>query len=163
MAITYKVLGQTNPAANTANNLYTVPAATSAIISTISVCNQSTSAGTFKLAVRPAGATLSMQLYRSLTGEVTIGKWIIRLSDGKATQEAIRIAGNKLGRRDCNDGFRKPIQILVTEIESGTVSQWNSSEEFASSLNVSKNTLQKHLWVNNSIWKNQFRVEYLRT
>jgi hypothetical protein len=107
--------------------------------------------------------TLSMQLHRSLIGEVVIGKWIIRLSDGKATQEAIRITGNKLGRRDCNDGFRKPIQILVTEIESGTVSQWNSSEEFASSLNVSKNTLQKHLWVNNGIWKNQFRVEYLRT
>ena len=63
MAVTYKVLGQTNPAANTANTLYTVPSATSAIISTISICNQSATAATFKLAVRPAGATLSPQHY----------------------------------------------------------------------------------------------------
>lgn len=63
MAIAYKVLGQSNPAANTATTLYTVPAATSALISTISVCNQSTTAGTFKVAIRPAGATLSAQHY----------------------------------------------------------------------------------------------------
>ena len=43
MATTYKVLGQSNPAATTATTLYTVPAATSAIASTITICNQSTS------------------------------------------------------------------------------------------------------------------------
>lgn len=62
MATVYKVLGQSNPTATTATTLYTVPAATSAIISTITICNQS-SAATFRIAVRPAGATLAAQHY----------------------------------------------------------------------------------------------------
>jgi hypothetical protein len=62
MTINYKVLGQSNPSATTATNLYTVPALTSAIISTISICNQGVS-GTFRIAIRPAGATLSALHY----------------------------------------------------------------------------------------------------
>jgi hypothetical protein len=63
MAIVYKVLGQTNPAATTATTLYTVPASTSAVISTINICNQSGSTDTFRIAIRPAGATLAAQHY----------------------------------------------------------------------------------------------------
>ena len=65
MTITYKVLGQVNPAATTATTLYTVPAATSTIVSTISVCNQSTSSDTFRIAIRPAGAALDPKHYIS--------------------------------------------------------------------------------------------------
>jgi hypothetical protein len=57
MAYLYKVLGQEIPAANANVNLYTVPAGTSAIISTINVCNQSASNVTFRLSIRPAGVT----------------------------------------------------------------------------------------------------------
>lgn len=63
MATTYKVLGQSNPAATTATSLYTVPAASSAIVSTISVCNLGAAPATFRIAVRPAGATLANQHY----------------------------------------------------------------------------------------------------
>lgn len=105
--------------------------------------------------------TLSMQLYRSLNGEVIVGKWIIRFSDGKAMADAIRVAKNK--QDQSKGGFRKPIPISVTDTLTGSINQWNSSEEFANSLNVSKNTLQKHLWVNDGIWKKRFRVEYLKT
>ena len=63
MAITYKVLGQLNPAATTASTLYTVPAATSAVISTIIICNQAASATSFRIAVRPVGATLASLHY----------------------------------------------------------------------------------------------------
>jgi len=59
----YKVLGQSNPAATTATTLYTVPAASSAVVSTISVCNQASTAATFRIAVRPSGATLAAQHY----------------------------------------------------------------------------------------------------
>ena len=59
----YKVLGQSNPAATTATTLYTVPAASSAVVSTISVCNQAGTAATFRIAVRPAGTTLAAQHY----------------------------------------------------------------------------------------------------
>ena len=63
MATTYKVLGQSNPSATTDTSLYTVPAATEAIISTITVCNQAATAGTYRIAVRPNGASIAKQHY----------------------------------------------------------------------------------------------------
>ena len=63
MATTYKVLGQSNPAATTATSLYTVPAATSTIVSTITVCNQAATSGTYRIAVRVAGASLATAQY----------------------------------------------------------------------------------------------------
>lgn len=63
MATTYKVLGQSNPAATTATTLYTVPASTSTIVSTINICNQNTISDTFRIAIRPAGATLTAAHY----------------------------------------------------------------------------------------------------
>lgn len=63
MATTYKVLGQSNPAATTATSLYTVPAATSTIVSTVTVCNQAATAGTYRIAVRIAGASLAKAQY----------------------------------------------------------------------------------------------------
>jgi hypothetical protein len=62
MANTYKVLGQVIPAANTATTLYTCGAANGAVASTLTVCNQSTSA-TVRVAVRPAGAALATSQY----------------------------------------------------------------------------------------------------
>jgi glucose-6-phosphate dehydrogenase assembly protein OpcA len=63
MATNYKVLGQSNPAATTATSLYTVPAATQTIVSTIVVTNQAATAGTYRIAVRVAGATLATAQY----------------------------------------------------------------------------------------------------
>lgn len=63
MTIAYKVLGQANPTINTETPVYTVPAATQVVVSTISVCNLSSVAGTFNLAVRVAGETLSNKCY----------------------------------------------------------------------------------------------------
>ncbi len=63
MPTVYKVLGQSNPAATTATTLYTVPSATSTVVSTITVCNIGTTVGTFRIAIRPAGATLANQHY----------------------------------------------------------------------------------------------------
>lgn len=63
MATTYKVLGQVNPSATTATTLYTVPSSTQTVVSTISVCNQAGTAATFRIAVRPNGATLSAEHY----------------------------------------------------------------------------------------------------
>ena len=62
MATTYKVLGQSAPAAVTNTALYTVPSATSAVASTLSVCNRGASTS-FRVAIRPAGATLADQHY----------------------------------------------------------------------------------------------------
>lgn len=62
MPITYKVLGQANPVAATTVSLYTVTTGASAIVSTLSVANLGTS-GNFRIAVRPAGATIANEHY----------------------------------------------------------------------------------------------------
>lgn len=63
MATTYKVLGQSNPAATTLTTLYTVPSATEAVVSTISVANISASAITYRIAIRPNGASIANSQY----------------------------------------------------------------------------------------------------
>jgi glucose-6-phosphate dehydrogenase assembly protein OpcA len=63
MATNYKVLGQSAPAATTATALYTVPSATEAIISTIVVANRAAAAKSYRIAIRPNGATLADQHY----------------------------------------------------------------------------------------------------
>lgn len=63
MATTYKVLGQSNPSATTATTLYTCPASTQTVISTITICNQAGTSGTYRVAVRPNGATLAPEHY----------------------------------------------------------------------------------------------------
>ena len=63
MATTYKVLGQANPVANTLTNIYTVPGATQAVISTITVCNQSASNASYSIAVATNGEADNVKHY----------------------------------------------------------------------------------------------------
>lgn len=63
MATNYKVLGQSAPSATTDTTLYTAPAATEAVISTLVVCNRGASSATYRIAVRPDGATLANSHY----------------------------------------------------------------------------------------------------
>ena len=58
---TYKVLGQTFPSASTLTTLYTAPS--QAVVSSLSVCNQATSATTFRVAVRPGAETINQKHY----------------------------------------------------------------------------------------------------
>jgi glucose-6-phosphate dehydrogenase assembly protein OpcA len=66
-----KVLGQVIPSATTATTLYTVPSAKSAVISSLTICNQASTSATFRVAVRPAGATLATLHY--IAYDVTVG------------------------------------------------------------------------------------------
>lgn len=66
-----KVLGQSNPAATTLTTLYTVPSAKEAVVSSISVANLTATAATFRLAVRPAGASIANQHY--IGYDITVG------------------------------------------------------------------------------------------
>jgi len=63
MATTYKVLGQVNPAATTATTLYTVPASTQTIVSTLTVTNQTATAGTYRISLRVAAAADNAKQY----------------------------------------------------------------------------------------------------
>jgi hypothetical protein len=62
MATTYKVLGQSAPSATTNTDIYTVPSSTSAVCSTLAIANRGAST-TFRVAIRPAGASIANQHY----------------------------------------------------------------------------------------------------
>ena len=70
MAIAYKVLGQSNPSAASDTTLYTVPVTTSTVVSTIAVANLGAS-GTYRIAIRPAGASLANQHYIAYDGTLS--------------------------------------------------------------------------------------------
>lgn len=63
MATALKVLGQRDPAAAALEDIYTVPAATQVLGSSIVVCNRSGTATKFRIAVRPAGGAISDEMY----------------------------------------------------------------------------------------------------
>ena len=63
MAASVKVLGQLAPTPSTLSTLYTVPAATSTVVSSLTICNRGSSAVKFRVAIRPNGATLANQHY----------------------------------------------------------------------------------------------------
>jgi glucose-6-phosphate dehydrogenase assembly protein OpcA len=71
MPTVYKVLGQSAPGATTDTNLYTVPASKAAVVSTIVVSNRSTTNRTYRIAIRPNGATIANQHY--IAFDVTVG------------------------------------------------------------------------------------------
>ena len=71
MATTYKVLAQSAPSATTSTDIYTVPSATATVVSTIVVANRAASPATYRIAVRPNGATLANQHY--IAFDVTVG------------------------------------------------------------------------------------------
>ena len=63
MGKNYKVLGQSAPSATTNTDVYTVPSSTQSVISTITVANRGTSSATYRIAIRPNGATITNQHY----------------------------------------------------------------------------------------------------
>ena len=71
MPTNYKVLGQVATAATTATTLYTVPAATEAVVSSIIIANRDSSSATFDIAIRPNGATLANEHY--IAKNITVG------------------------------------------------------------------------------------------
>lgn len=63
MAETRKILGQVALAATTLTALYTVPASTQAVVSSIVVCNRGASATTFRVSLSVAGAADATNQY----------------------------------------------------------------------------------------------------
>ena len=71
MAIRYKVLGQKSPAANTSWDIYTVSGTKDSIINCITVANRDANSATYRISVRPDGATLTTDHY--IAYDVQIG------------------------------------------------------------------------------------------
>jgi len=63
MANAYKVLGQNDLPATTNTDVYTVPASTETIVSTIIVANRTGSAESYRIAIRPDGEAIADKHY----------------------------------------------------------------------------------------------------
>lgn len=63
MPVTPKVLGRSAPAATTETVLYTVPASTNSVVSTITVCNRGGTSATFRVGVSVGGGALANEDY----------------------------------------------------------------------------------------------------
>ena len=96
MATTYKDLGQSNPGAASEATLYTVPASTQTVVSSIAICNQTASSATFRIAVRPsADATTAAKHY--LVYGTTVGAAdtvVLTVGVTMATGDKIMIFGS---------------------------------------------------------------------
>lgn len=79
MPTVYKRLGAAvgNGVIGTAANIYTCPAATSTVVSTITICNTSSTAATFTIGVSTASATFQAAGYlvyqAAIAGNDTVG------------------------------------------------------------------------------------------
>ena len=93
MTTTYKILGQTLPTANTLSNVYVVPTSTSAIVSTITICNQDTANANVDIIVRPVNEALAAKHY--LLKSVTIPRAdTMILSPGLTLNASVILAVN---------------------------------------------------------------------
>lgn len=109
MATTYKVLGQSNPTANTLTTVYTVPAATQTVVSTVTVCNLANIATTFRLAVQPANAAIANKHYVNydtplpandtiaLTIGMTLGNTDVISANCATGNVSINVFGSEIG------------------------------------------------------------------
>lgn len=72
MAIAYKILGQAAVATSaTQVDLYTVPSATEAVVSSIVIANRDSAAATYRVSFAPAGAAAADSQY--IAYDVTVG------------------------------------------------------------------------------------------
>ena len=92
MADLFKVLGQAKPSAATLTTGYTVPASTTAVVSSIVVCNQSSVATSFRISLAIAGAadTAAQYLYYdvSIDGNDT---FVATIGAGLAATDVVRV------------------------------------------------------------------------
>lgn len=63
MANAYKILGQVGDASSNDVTLYTVPASTETVVSSIIICNRENAANTFRVAIKEDGGTIADEDY----------------------------------------------------------------------------------------------------
>lgn len=58
-------------------------------------------------------------------------------------------------------GKRKPKRVFVENLESRECLEYDSLEQFCGILKEKKNTVQKHILMNNGVWHGLFKIKYL--
>ncbi len=93
MPTAYKILGQTLPTANVLSNVYVVPTSTSAIISTITICNQSAANANVDIVIRPVNEALANKHYILKQVQIPRADTLI-MSPGITLNAAVIVAVN---------------------------------------------------------------------
>lgn len=92
MADTLKILASSAPAATTLTDFYTVPAAKSSTISSITVCNRAATAATFRISTAAAGAADATNQYLFYDQSVDANStFIVTIGITLATTDKVRI------------------------------------------------------------------------
>lgn len=95
MATTLKVLGQSNPSSATPTDVYTVPSATSTVISTINICNQSANGSQFNIAIRPAGQSIDPKHYIAYNAGIAANDSVsLTIGVTLATTDVVTVTAN---------------------------------------------------------------------
>ena len=100
-AVTYKVLGQSAPAGNVLTDIYTVPAATSAVVSSITIANRGPDLAQFRVAVCQGGAAIADRDY--IYYDVALGgndTFIATVGITLAATDVVRVRATGLGGDD---------------------------------------------------------------
>ena len=101
MPTVYKILGQEAPAANVETDLYAVPAATAAVVSSITVANRGADLATFRVSISPAAAATTNADY--LYYDVVIGGYdtfIATVGLTLAATDVVRVRASGVGGND---------------------------------------------------------------
>lgn len=93
MASAYKILGQVNPSANTLSNVYVTGASASAVISSLTVSNQTSSNASYSIVVRPVSESLAAKHY-ILRGAVAPGSDTVIITSGITMGSDVILAAN---------------------------------------------------------------------
>lgn len=92
MPLVYKILGQSAPSATTETDLYTVPASTSAIVSSIAIANRGTSIATYRISTSAAGAATATKDYIVYDANINPNQTVVlTLGVTLATTDKIRV------------------------------------------------------------------------
>jgi hypothetical protein len=98
----YKVLGQVSPSAATLTDVYTVPASTSAVLSSIVVCNRSSTPTTFRVGIAVAGAATDVKQYIAYDAALEANEvWTYTVGVTLAATDVVRIYAT-LATVSCN-------------------------------------------------------------
>ena len=129
-----KVLGQSNPAATTATTLYTVPSAKSAVISTLVIANLTSTAATYRIAVRPAGATLANSHY--VAYDITVGasdSTALTLGITLATTDVVTVYASTANLTFTAFGDEAQFMVASSFKTSGVVAKFSKFRTLAAS------------------------------
>jgi hypothetical protein len=95
MPTNYKVLGQSNPAATTVTTLYTVPASTQTVVSSISIANLAATSASYRLIIqKSADVSTTITNAQYIGYDITVGAGdttIVTVGVTLATGDVIKV------------------------------------------------------------------------